>query len=100
MTILVNILVDSAFSLAVFRRQIMNILNVVGGLAVTAGVYGTVELDKKLSDVNQVEYEMTEDIRKGTSISDAIDIVRRNDKRRRKLAFKLNNVLNRKTEDR
>ena len=74
----------------------MTIASTITGLLITAGIttYGTLELEKTLKDVGEIQYEATEEITKHTGAANARDIVRRNDARRRALCIKLNRVLN------
>ena len=73
----------------------MNLASVAAGLVFTAGLtsYSTMQLENTLKAVNEIDYEPTEPITPETGLRNAIDIVRRNDIKRRDLALRLHNAL-------
>ena len=76
----------------------MTLTNLTLGMLLTTGVstFTASQLQDKLTEIEKIEYEQVEDITAEMSMKEKIAAVRRNDERRKKLIFKLNNVLNKK----
>lgn len=62
-------------------------------LTVSVGAFSTAQLNGMFEKVNNINYENLEEITKETSISDAKDIIRKNNKRRQLLTVKLSNAI-------
>jgi hypothetical protein len=62
-------------------------------LSTGAASFSVMELSGKMKAVESIEYEPLEDISKGTDISEAKNIIRRNNERRRTLSQNLYKAL-------
>lgn len=73
----------------------MNLATVAAGVFLTTGIssYAILEYQETFKAVKEVQYEPLEDVEEGMNIRDAIDVVRRNNIKRKSLILNLNNTL-------
>ena len=73
----------------------MNLFSVTAGVFLTTGIasYAIIEYQSTLQSVKEIHYEPVEDVEEGMNIRDAIDVVRRNNAKRKKLIHHLNRTL-------
>lgn len=73
----------------------MNLATVAAGVFLTAGItsYSILEYQQTLQSVKKIQYEPLEDVDDGISMKEAIEVVRRNEAKRKRLIFKLHNTL-------
>lgn len=70
-------------------------LATAAGILLTSGIssYAIMEYQETLKAVKEIQPEPLEDVSKGMTVKEAIEIVRRNDAKRKKLILKLHNSL-------